>query len=355
MSVYQCELPKARIASWPAARSGTRDSAKLLVVESRGARGPHLADNVFSELPSLLRAGDLLVLNDTAVVPRRFFAKRAADQREFELLLVKRANPEAEIWEALGRPLAKIKSGDTFELAPGVTAEVCGRTEDSRRLLLKVSNTTDMQLDAALDSSGYTPIPPYIRGGRSEQLDRELYQTVYSSVPGSIAAPTAGLHFTEALLERILQSGVRIGYLTHHVSTASFQDTEDDASFRPDVESYMIPSRCYELIQSTKASGGRVICVGTTGCRALESFARDPELQQDAFVETSLFITPGHEFKLVDILITNFHQPKSTHMHLVSAFCGEELIRAAYEHGLQHDYRFLSYGDAMLLAPGGLQ
>ncbi len=349
MRSYSYELPKARIADWPAAKAGSRDSAKLLVVD-----GSSLRDSVFSELPGFLRTGDLLVLNNTAVVPSRFFAPRVEDDKEFEILLLRSLSPDSDLWEAMGRPLAKLRPGDVLQLAPELRAVAGERCADGKRIQLKLQSTSDEGLEDLLLDRGLMPIPPYIRGGRAEQSDRTFYQTVYSHVPGSIAAPTAGLHFTRELLVRLRDAGVEITEITHHVGAASFEAAESDPAYRPDAESYLIPSASAGLFERAKREGGRIVCVGTTGCRALESFARDANRRTDEYVSTDLFITPGHEFKLIDLLITNFHQPKSTHMHLVSAFAGADQIEAAYTHALKADYRFLSYGDAMLLAPGGL-
>lgn len=349
MDVYRYELPRDRIAPWPAARRGARDSARLLSVKLLPDGGAELEDSHFSDLPKLLVPGDLLVLNDTAVQPRRYFSKRSTDGREFELLLCRELEDGA--WEALARPMNRLTPGDRLDLGGGIAAEVVCRTEDMRRIRVNLCGSSGGRpLVEELDAAGLMPIPPYIRGGRAENEDREFYQTVFAAVPGSIAAPTAGLHFTPALLESLSSAGVETCRITHHVGTASFQDAESEQSFRPDAERYSISAETAERLSAAKSDGRRVISVGTTTCRALESFARDPRRVTDSFVETDLFIVPGHEFVLVDALITNFHQPRSTHMQLVSAFAGAGRIGAAYEHALRGDYRFLSYGDAMLLA-----
>ena len=324
---FTYDLPPQRIAQWPV--EGERSKSKLLRLKPSS----EIVDANFSELRQFLKPGDVLVLNNTKVQPRRFFAN--LNGKEIEVLLLEQKD---EVWEALAKPMRKLAVGDVLELTAEVKAEVLGRTEDQRRIKLKIT-------EAQVAELGLMPIPPYIRDGRSEDKDKERYQTVFAENAGSVAAPTAGLHFTKELLEELKNKGVQICYLTLHVGPASFLAVSDEVFEGTELskEFYHVADDTRQIIRNAKKEGRRIVAVGTTVMRSLESLDLN---QQDAgFKETKLFIKPGFEFKVVDALLTNFHQPGSSHLLLVEAFIGRENIEKVYQHGLENNYRFLSYGD----------
>lgn len=359
-------LPAEKIAQRPLAAGGAPRSSSKLLHCRRTVGSLEIADRSFWELPALLRPGDLLVLNNTKVLPNRFFASRPGKTEEIEIFLLKQLSAgcsgfPVECWEALARPLRKLGAGDVINLSPSLRAEVLGRSEDQRRLRLKLfpasalaeSKLSGSGLAPLIAGEALVPIPPYVRGGRSDDLDREFYQTVYAEEPGSIAAPTAGFHFTDALLEQLSRGGVSHVFITLHVGQASItliadHDLDD---FQMPKESYRIGVDAARLIGESRARSGRIVAVGTTTVRALESWALDrlASSAASAYCETDIFIRPGFDFKIVNAMITNFHQPGSTHLLMVAAFIGESAAASAYQHALCADYRFLSYGDAMLL------
>jgi S-adenosylmethionine:tRNA ribosyltransferase-isomerase len=333
---FDYELPAASIAQEPAPRGGSR----LLVLDRGGAeRHAHVRD-----LPRLLTPGDLLVVNDTRVIPARLFGRRAGGGGRMELLLVERLG-ERE-WSALVKPGKRARSGTAIELAPGLDAEVIDKDEEGR-FRLRFSEPVEPHLERL----GHVPLPPYIH--RSDTAaDRERYQTVYARSPGAIAAPTAGLHFSEELLREIEEAGVPIARVTLHVGIGTFKpvSAERIEEHRMDRERYEIDEEPAAAIRRTRERGGRVVAVGTTVIRTLESAALvgGGEVRAGAGA-TELFITPGFRFQVVDALLTNFHLPRSTLLMLVSAFAGRERILAAYEEAIRAGYRFYSYGDAMLV------
>ena len=365
-------LPDEKIAQRPIGQGSDRSNSKLLHASIAGNKQLHIENKHYSDLPNILKSGDLLVLNNSKVLPCRFFVK--TDYSEIEILFVRSisvASGAEETWEVLARPMKRLKIGKVFNLCPGLNAVAERRGDDNPgRLLLRVykDNTTETgSVGALLQKHALMPIPPYIRGGHADAQDRETYQNIYAETFGSIAAPTAGFHFTEELFNEFSRHGIEKAYITLHVGTASFTPIRecDVEHHKMDVEHYEITSEVAQKICNAKAAGRRVVVVGTTCLRALEAAVRTPEL---AFLsgkfggetknsqtgqifkqQTDLFITPGFDFKVADGLITNFHQPKSTHLLLVASFVGEENAAKIYQHALNSNYRFLSYGDGMLL------
>lgn len=344
-SFFTYELPRERIAQYPAGRSGRRDSARLLVADGELP----ITDRFVSELPDLLRAGDVLVVNDSRVLPSRFFFEHRGSSMEVLLLARFAVTGSGEEWEALARPMRRAKEGETLALSRSLEATVLGRTEqgDSLRLLLRSQSGDVSQVIVA---EGSMPIPGYIRDGRAEIDDRELYQTVFAEPAGSVAAPTAGLHLTHELLSKIRDRGVETVKITLHVGAASFLPVRENEP-RVLSERYTISSSAWQTIARARKEGRRVVAVGTTTARALESFALRDDRAVGEMLETALFIRPGFSFQVVDLLMTNFHQPETTHLLLVSAFVGGRRVEEIYSHALAGEYRFLSYGDSMLLTP----
>jgi S-adenosylmethionine:tRNA ribosyltransferase-isomerase len=354
MDDFDFELPRERIAQRPAAR---RDASRLLVVD-RAARS--WRDARFAEIGVYLRPGDLLVVNETAVFPARLMARREGGA-EVEILLVRpadRSDPEdvaAREWEALAGPARKARPGDRLRLllrdgspAPDAFVEILDSlASGGRRVRLDVPGDTREWIAA----QGHVPLPPYI-DRPDEALDRERYQTVYARRPGAVAAPTAGLHFTPEVLDDLAARGIRRAAVTLHVGPGTFRPVtaERAEDHVMDEEWYRIGDEAARAIGETKEAGGRVVAVGTTAVRSLESAARGWKAGPAA-VEgwTDLFLLPGAEFRVVDALLTNFHLPRSTLLLLVSAFARRELVLDAYRHAVRAGYRFYSYGDAMLI------
>ncbi len=327
LSDFDYELPKELIAQYP---EQNRDQARLLVL---GRSNGEMRHAVFSGLGSFLRPGDLLVLNDTKVLPARLKGARATGGK-VEVMLLRRKT--GSTFQALLKP-ARLRMGETVQFDSGtLRATVSGKNEV----------TFDCGDIAQIYGHGTVPLPPYIKR-EPETLDTDYYQTVYARSEGSVAAPTAGLHFTRPLLENLRSSGVNIAYLTLHVGYATFKPVKcnDITGHRMEGESFVIPEGLPELIGSTRSSGGRVIAVGTTSMRCLESFARTGKKMG----ETDLFIYPGYDFRICDGLLTNFHLPKTTLLMLACAFGGTDNVKAAYRKAVELKYRFYSYGDAMLI------
>jgi S-adenosylmethionine:tRNA ribosyltransferase-isomerase len=369
------ELPAELIAQAPVE---PRDASRLLVY---GRSSGTLEDHRFADLPSLLAPGDLLVRNDTKVIPARTHFRRASGGRLEVLFLEAMAGaaprPESEVWEVLLRGRPRVGEVLTFAAADtGTQRDSAGATDDWRLRVEQrlgegrwlVRSLSDRPVRALLEDDGETPLPPYIK----TRLDqRERYQTVYARVPGSAAAPTAGLHFTGELDERLAARGITVEELTLHVGLGTFQPvtTETVEAHRLHSEPYSVDRRAWARIARARSAGRRVIAVGTTMTRLLETLARDPRCAPGAghmgprregagsasgtrgrVIEgrTSLFITPGFEFKVVGGLLTNFHLPRTSLLALVMAFCGVELTRVLYRHAIERRYRFYSFGDAML-------
>src|SRR5579875_3083619 len=363
ISDYDYELPQELIAQQPVE---PRDASRLLVVHrATGA----LEHRHFRDIGDYLREGDLLIANQSRVIPARLLGKREGTGGAVEvLLLAQRADLGADTWEALVRPGRRLREGarilfgedQAAGLPPRLQGEILGRTEAGGRFLrftltpqylallaqTKAEPTAVAQL---IEEIGRMPLPPYIR---EPLANPERYQTVYARIAGSAAAPTAGLHFTPELLDRLRAQGVRVGFVTLHVGLDTFRtvDVEDVRDHKMHSEEIDIDEATAELVNETRRAGKRVVAVGTTSVRVLESVANLFNGQVRAYHgHTNLFITPGYRFKVVDALITNFHLPRSTLILLVSAFAGKALIEKAYQEAIRQRYRFYSFGDAMLL------
>lgn len=334
---FDYPLPPELIAQHPVE---PRDHSRLLVL-NRSEKS--IADRIFYELPSFLSPGDLLVFNDTKVIPARLFAEKERGSARIEVFLLKQLSGSS--WECLVRPGKRVKPGVKLLFAEGVTGKVRETTAAGGRI---IEFPGEFDFREWLGRVGQTPLPPYI----TEALaDPGRYQTIYAKAEGSVAAPTAGLHFTEGLLQELTERGVKTGFLTLHVGLGTFRpvQTERVEEHLMHSEFFMLPPTLVEQIGATKKAGNRVIAVGTTVVRVLESQA-DPEGRLKAGSgETAIFIYPGYQFKVVDGLITNFHLPRSTLLMLVSAFAGREFILESYAHAVQNRYRFFSFGDAMLI------
>lgn len=332
---FDYALPPELIAQAPLPN---RADSRLLVLD-----GDDLSDRSFSDLPELLNPGDLLVFNDTRVIHARLHGVKATGG-QVEVMVERAVGPHealAQIRASKSPPTgSRIRVADAFDVV------VLGRVGEFYHLRFP---TQDKLLDL-LERHGKLPLPPYIRRS-ADDADESRYQTVYAREPGSVAAPTAGLHFDEAMLERLLARGVRIAWLTLHVGAGTFQPVRanDLGEHRMHRERYVLPEETVTAIAATREAGGRVIAVGTTSLRALEGAVQDGTLEPGSG-ETDLFVLPGFRFQVVDALITNFHLPKSTLLMLVSAFAGMQAVRSAYAHAVAGSYRFFSYGDAMFIA-----
>ncbi len=337
---FDFPLPPELIAQHPAPE---RTGSRLLHVA-----GTSLCDRRFADLPGLLKAGDLLVFNDTRVIKARFFGVKATGG-QIEVMLERIVDATHAIAQI--RASKSPKPGTRLKLADAFEVMVTGRAGASGEFfaLELVHRSSDTLWDLA-DQYGKLPLPPYIEHP-AEGADETRYQTVYARQPGAVAAPTAGLHFDEALLDTLRAQGINTAFLTLHVGAGTYQPVRVDkiAEHKMHSERFEIPAATAQAIAATRAAGGRVIAVGTTSLRALESAGNDDGSVRVGGAETDIFITPGYRFKVVDRLITNFHLPKSTLLMLVSAFAGFDAIRAAYAHAVAERYRFFSYGDAMLL------
>lgn len=305
-----------------------------------------MIDSQFASFPNWLQSGDCLVINDTRVIPARLIGQREGGGVA-EILLLKRRNMDT--WEALCKPGKKLKPGSTVFFSDALSCTVEDRLEDGVRL---VSFTFDGVFEAILDALGETPLPPYI----SEKLeDRTRYQTVYARYDGSAAAPTAGLHFTPPLLSAIEEMGVTLAPLTLHVGLGTFRPVrvKNLSEHHMHEEHFIFPQKTADIILQTRSNGGRVVAVGTTSARVLETIAERQDLDQLSAMEgdSKLFIRPGYRFKLTDMLLTNFHLPESTLLMMIAAFYGYDRVMEAYRHAVKNDYRFFSFGDAMLLIP----
>ena len=332
---FDYTLPPELIAQVPTADRG---SSRLLVLD-----GDRLVDARFADLPEWVRPGDLFVLNDTRVMKARLFGRKATGG-QVECLVERVLSPR-EAWVHFRSSHAP-KPGSEVLFDGGAVLRVLGREEDLFHVRLEAGSESLLEW---MEASGELPLPPYIERHPDEQ-DEQRYQTVYARAPGAIAAPTAGLHFDEAMLERLRARGVEFATVTLHVGAGTFQPVRADyvKDHVMHAEWYQIPQETVDAVARAKARGGRVTAVGTTSLRALEGAAAAGELRAGVG-ETRLFITPGYRFRVVDRLFTNFHLPRSTLLMLVSAFAGMEAIRAAYRHAIETRYRFFSYGDAMLM------
>lgn len=338
-SDFYYDLPEELIAQTPLAQ---RDTSRLMTVDRQSGAVEH---HHFHELPDFLRPGDCLILNNSRVLPARLLGQRLPGGGACEVLLL--IDRGEKVWECLVRPGKKLRPGAKVSFGDGaLTAEIVGEVEGGNRLVRFDYEGIFLEV---LERLGKMPLPPYIK---EELQDRERYQTVYSKVVGSAAAPTAGLHFTPELLKKIEDMGVGVGYVTLHVGLGTFRPVKEENILDHEMHSEFctVPPETAELINKTKANGGRVICVGTTSCRTLESWANEDGTIDPKAGWTNIFIYPGYKFKLMDGLVTNFHLPESTLIMLVSAFAGREHVMEAYREAVKERYRFFSFGDAMFLS-----
>lgn len=337
-SDFNYELPEELIAQDPLEE---RSSSRLMVLDSQTGEVEH---HIFKDIVSYLNPGDCMVINDTKVIPARLIGSRIGTDAKIEVLLLKRK--ENNIWETLVKPGKKARPGTRISFGDGLlTGEVVDVVEEGNRL---IQFEFEGIFEEILDRLGQMPLPPYI----THQLkDKNRYQTVYARHQGSAAAPTAGLHFTPQLLEEIKAKGVNIAHVTLHVGLGTFRPVkvEDVTAHHMHSEYYVIEEDQAELINETKKRGGKIIAVGTTSCRTLESAADEEGILHPGSGWTDIFIYPGYEFRIIDQLITNFHLPESTLLMLVSALAGKEQIMNAYETAVKERYRFFSFGDAMLI------
>ena len=346
--LFDFELPAGLIAQRPAT---PRDAARLMVVAPQA-----LADRQVRDLPDLLAPGDLLVFNDTRVIPARLVGRRGAATVEVTLHqpLADGGRPDPardgpDLWRAFARPARRLAAGDRIEFGPAFGAEVVARDGGEVTLAFACDRAALLQ---RLERLGQMPLPPYIKrrhgGDPGDRLD---YQTLFARHPGAVAAPTAALHFTPGLMQALAAYGIGHAFVTLHVGAGTFLPVRaaDTAQHRMHGERYALGPEAAAAIARTRAAGGRVVAVGTTVLRTLETIASETGGIAPAAGETSLFITPGYPFRLVDRLLTNFHLPRSTLYMLVAAFAGLERMRAAYAHAIAQGYRFYSYGDACLL------
>ncbi len=337
---FDYHLPEELIARYPAPE---RDASRLLLLDRVSKR---IAEDSFRNIAAHLASGDLLVMNDTRVMPARLFGRRDSGGKA-EIFLVRRTEDAAERWVCLLRASKKFRAGQVVYLAGSMQATVCGSSGDESWLIEFAGSEP---FDEWLEREGHIPLPPYLRR-EDEVADRDRYQTVFSRNPGAVAAPTAGLHFTRELLVELESKGVRLSYLTLHTGLGTFQPVrvEHIKDHRIHTERYFIPETTAEEICSAKLRGNRVIAVGTTTTRTLEYAADNDGNVTPGSGEADIYIVPGYRFKVVDALITNFHLPESTLLMLVSAFAGHEYILAAYREAVSRGFRFYSYGDAMLI------
>ena len=335
---YYFDLPQEQIAQDPLE---DRSSSRLLVLDKETGEYSH---HVFREITEFLKPGDCLVLNNTKVIPARLFGEKEGTQAKIEILLLKRK--ENDVWETLVKPGKKAKVGTKIIFGGGLlVGEVIDIVEEGNRL---IQFTYEGIFEEILDQLGQMPLPPYI----THQLkDKNRYQTVYAKYDGSAAAPTAGLHFTPELLQQVKDMGVDIAEVTLHVGLGTFRPVKVDNILEHHMHSefYMVTQEAADKINNAKKNGHRVICVGTTSCRTIESAADENGMLKESSGWTEIFIYPGYQFKVLDCLITNFHLPESTLLMLVSALAGREHVLAAYEEAVKEGYRFFSFGDAMMI------
>lgn len=337
-SDFYYDLPKELIAQDPLEN---RSSSRLLVLHRKSGRVEH---RVFTDLLEYLRPGDCLVRNNTKVIPARLFGTRTDTGATIELLLLKRK--ENDVWETLVKPGKKARTGAVITFGDGLlTGKIIDVLEDGNRL---IQFHYAGIFEEILDELGQMPLPPYITHALQ---DKNRYQTVYAKYEGSAAAPTAGLHFTEDLFERLEEKGVFIANVTLHVGLGTFRPVkvDDVTEHHMHSEFYQVAPQEAEKINQAKKAGGRIICVGTTSCRTIESASDEAGILHAGEGDTDIFIYPGYPFKMMDVLITNFHLPESTLLMLVSALAGRDQVMAVYEEAVKKRYRFFSFGDAMLI------
>ncbi len=339
VDLFDFELPPERIAQRPAQ---PRDAARLLRVDAAG-----LADHIIRDLPSLLRPGDMLVFNDTRVIPARLAGMRGAARVSITL----HQALEPDLWRVFAKPAKRLHAGDRIDFTADFGAEVVERGPLGDVVLR--FDRAGAELMAALHAHGAMPLPPYIRGGIADARDRDDYQTLFARQEGAVAAPTAALHFTPTVMDALAAAGIKTAMLTLHVGAGTFlpvkaDDTDEHAMH---AEIGVLSAETATSINVARHAGGRIVAVGTTSLRLLESAANDDGVVKPFAGATSIFITPGYRFKAVDLLLTNFHLPRSTLFMLVAAFAGLGRMKSAYDHAIGSGYRFYSYGDCCLLEP----
>lgn len=337
-SDFYYDLPEELIAQDPLKQ---RSSSRLMCLNRKTGEVTH---EHFTDLPKHLKPGDCLVVNDTKVIPARLLGRREGYTGTVEVFLLKRKS--SDVWETLVRPGKKLRTGARVEFGEGLLkGEITEVLPDGNRL---VRFEYEGIFEEILDRLGEMPLPPYIK---HKLADPNRYQTVYARAEGSAAAPTAGLHFTNELLDEIRGMGVYVAHVTLHVGLGTFRPVkvEDVANHQMHSEFYIVEEDQAEIINRAKAAGGRIICVGTTSCRTLESASDEEGILHAGSADTSIFIYPGYRFKIMDALITNFHLPESTLIMLVSAFAGRGKVLSAYEEAVRERYRFFSFGDAMFI------
>lgn len=335
---FYYDLPEELIAQTPLAQ---RDQSRLLVLDRNSGKIEH---RHFFDILDYVHPGDCLVLNNSRVLPARLLGHRVPTMGAVEVLLLK--DHGNGVWECLTKPGRKTQPGTELAFGDGIlTATVVDALETGNKMIQFHYEGIFLEV---LERLGKMPLPPYIK---EELQDSERYQTVYSKVNGSAAAPTAGLHFTQELLQKLQEKGVNLAYVTLHVGLGTFRPVkaEDISEHHMHSEFCMISQETAEMINQTKSKGGRVICVGTTSCRTLESLAKEDGTFEESSAWTEIFIYPGYRFKAMDALITNFHLPESTLVMLVSAFAGRDNVMASYHEAVENRYRFFSFGDAMLI------
>ncbi len=337
-SDFDYNLPKELIAQDPLE---DRSASRLMVLHRKSGTIEH---RVFHDIVEYLRPGDCLVRNNTKVIPARLFGMREDTGATIELLLLKRR--ENDVWETLVKPGKKARTGARLVFGDNhLTGEIIDVLEDGNRL---IQFHYEGIFEEILDELGQMPLPPYIT---HKLKDKNRYQTVYAKYEGSAAAPTAGLHFTEELFQKIEEKGVKVANVTLHVGLGTFRPVkvDDVTKHHMHTEFYRVDQEAADLMNETKKNGGRIICVGTTSCRTIESAADEQGVIHPGQGDTSIFIYPGYKFKMLDALITNFHLPESTLLMLVSALAGKDQIMSAYETAVKEKYRFFSFGDAMII------
>ena len=337
-SDFYYDLPKELIAQDPLE---DRSSSRLLVLHRKSGRVEH---RVFTDIVEYLKPGDCLVRNNTKVIPARLYGTRVDTGATIELLLLKRM--ENDVWETLVKPGKKARKGAVISFGDGIlTGEIIDVKEDGNRL---IQFRYEGIFEEILDQLGQMPLPPYIT---HTLKDKNRYQTVYAKYEGSAAAPTAGLHFTEELFQKLEEKGVLVANVTLHVGLGTFRPVKvDDVSkHHMHTEFYQVTKEEADKINKAKQAGGRIVCVGTTSCRTIESAADENGVLKPGQGDTDIFIYPGYSFKMMDVQITNFHLPESTLLMLVSALAGKEQVMRVYEEAVQERYRFFSFGDAMII------
>lgn len=338
VSEFNFDLPEELIAQHPLEQ---RDASRLMVLNKEDGKIEH---RIFKDIIEYLNDGDTLVLNDTRVIPARLIGEKISSHGKIEFLLLKRISQDK--WECLAKPGKRAKPGTEFTFGEGKLKAIVTEVLDNGNRIIELKYTGIFE--QILDELGQMPLPPYIH----ESLeDKERYQTVYSKEKGSAAAPTAGLHFTKELLEKIKEKNINIAYVTLHVGLGTFRPVKVDKIEEHEMHSefYMMSKETAEIINETKRKGNRVIAVGTTSCRTLETIGDDNSRVREQSGWTEIFIYPGYKFKIVDALITNFHLPESTLIMLVSALAGRENVLNAYNTAIKEKYRFFSFGDAMFI------